>query len=140
MRRINKIIIHCSATPEGRFHNAKDIDRWHKERGWTGIGYHYVVLIDGAIEKGRDEEEIGAHTVRHNHDSIGVCYIGGTDKNGNSKDTRTVNQKISLYRLVEGLKKKYPNATIHGHKEFANKDCPSFDVMPEFYPLQENTR
>lgn len=138
MRRINKLIIHCSATPEGRFHNAKDIDRWHKERGWKGLGYHYVILLDGTVEKGRDESEVGAHTLRHNQSSIGICYIGGLDENGFPKDTRTDNQKISMYRLLEGLIRKYPHATIHGHKEFANKDCPCFDVMPEFYALQNN--
>lgn len=135
MRRINKIIIHCSATPEGRFHNAEDIDRWHKERGWRGIGYHYVILLDGTVEKGREEEEIGAHTVRHNHDSIGICYIGGLDKEGNPKDTRTEDQKIEMYKLLVEIKKHHPGATIHGHREFANKACPCFDARTEYYPL-----
>lgn len=139
MRTVDKIIIHCSATPEGRYHNAKDIDRWHKERGWNGIGYHYVILLDGTIETGRDETKIGAHTVGHNHNSIGICYIGGTDDKLNPKDTRTPQQKIQLVNLLRELKWRYPNATIHGHKEFASKACPSFDVMPEYYAIQQGT-
>lgn len=131
MRTINKIIIHCSATPEGRHHTVKDIDRWHRDRGFAQVGYHWVVYLDGSIHPGRNENIIGAHTVGHNTDSIGICYIGGVDSNMNAKDTRTENQKIALRNLVNELQKKYPNSTVHGHNEFAAKACPSFSVKTE---------
>lgn len=131
MRTINKIIIHCSATPEGRHHTVKDIDRWHRDRGFAQVGYHWVVYLDGSIHPGRNENIIGAHTVGHNTDSIGICYIGGVDKLMKAKDTRTADQKLALGELVDRLKCKYPDATVHGHNEFAAKACPSFNVKTE---------
>ena len=132
MRRIDEIIIHCTATIEGKDFRAKDIDKWHKQRGWKGIGYHYVVDLDGTIEKGRPESEIGAHTVGHNRYSIGVVHVGGLDKNGKPKDTRTEEQKEALLEILRQLLSKYPKATIHGHNEFAKKACPCFDVQKEY--------
>ncbi len=132
MRKINKIIIHCSATREGLEFNAKDIDRWHRQRGWRGIGYHYVIGLNGECWKGRPEGEVGAHCRKCNRDSIGVCYIGGLDNQGKPKDTRTDNQKGELIRLITALKLRFPNATIHGHNEFARKACPCFDVHSEY--------
>ena len=132
MRQINEIIIHCSATKEGLNFNANDIDRWHKQRGFKRIGYHFVILNDGTIQQGRELASIGAHCTNHNAHSIGICYIGGLDKNGKPKDTRTVQQKASMYDLLVKLKKQFPKATIHGHNEFANKACPSFDVQKEY--------
>lgn len=123
MREIKKIIYHCSATKEGKDFNAADIDRWHKKRGWSGIGYHYVVLLDGTIEMGRPVEQMGAHCRGQNRNSIGVCYIGGYDG-----DTRTDAQKESLNILNQYFKKVYKGVTVHGHNEFANKACPNFDV------------
>ena len=132
MRRIDEIIIHCSATVEGKDFKAKDIDKWHKQKGWNGIGYHYVIDLDGTIERGRDENVSGAHTVGHNAHSIGIVYIGGLDKNGKAKDTRTPEQKEALWSLLRELLCKYPKATIHGHNEFAKKYCPCFNVQKEF--------
>ena len=132
MRNINKIIVHCSATKEGKAFNVADITRWHKQRGFATIGYHWVVLLDGTIQQGRAEMTMGAHCKGHNANSIGICYIGGLDANGKSKDTRTPEQKESLLILLKELKKKYPKATIHGHREFANKDCPCFDAKNEY--------
>lgn len=132
MREITEIIIHCSATKEGHLFFAADIDRWHKAQGWSGIGYHYVIDIDGKVETGRAEYQTGAHTKGHNANSIGICYIGGLDINGKPKDTRTPEQRKSLAELVARLKVKYPKATVHGHNEFANKDCPCFNVRKEF--------
>ncbi len=128
MRNVNEIIIHCSATPEGRNFKASDIDHWHRQRGFKKIGYHYVIDLDGTIEVGRDEDEIGAHCVGHNRESIGICYIGGLDCNLKPKDTRTEAQKASLRQLVKNLIVRYPCATLHGHCEFAKKTCPCFDV------------
>ena len=134
MRKIEKIIIHCSATPEGRPVTVKDITAWHKERGFRTIGYHYVIYLNGEIHPGRKESEVGAHTVGQNQKSIGICYIGGVDKQMKAKDTRTEIQKIVLRDLVNDLKKRYPDATVHGHNEFAAKACPSFNVKKEFQP------
>lgn len=132
MRKVDEIILHCSATKEGQNFKAKDIDAWHKQRGFKGIGYHYVIDLDGTAETGRSEDEIGAHCLNHNARSIGVCYIGGLDTTGKAKDTRTPQQKAALAKLVADLKLKYPNATVHGHNEFANKACPCFTVKNEF--------
>ena len=130
MREINRIILHCSATPEGKDFTVADIDRWHKQRGWQGIGYHYVVYRDGSVHNGRDIAVAGAHTSGYNKNSIGVCYIGGVAADGKTpKDTRTAEQKVALRELVDRLKKQYPKATIHGHYEFANKACPSFKIQ-----------
>ena len=132
MRHINEIIIHCSATPEGRDYTVADIDRWHRARGWRGIGYHYVIYRDGSVHAGRPVEQIGAHCTGHNANSIGICYIGGVSADGKTpKDTRTPAQRIALRELVEELRAKYPGATVHGHREFAPKACPSFDVQTE---------
>lgn len=132
MRRIDKIIIHCSATQEGQHFTVQDIDKWHKARGFAKIGYHHVIYIDGRVHKGRDESLLGAHCLGHNATSIGVCYIGGLGKDGQPKDTRTDKQKEALTRLVSDLKVKYPKATVHGHNEFAAKACPCFNVKKEF--------
>lgn len=132
MREINEIIIHCAATPEGRNFTVADIDQWHKQRGWRGIGYHFVIYIDGSVHKGRPVEEVGAHCLNHNAHSIGVCYIGGCTADGKRpKDTRTPAQKAALRRLVGELRKQYPQARVHGHCEFANKACPAFDVKKD---------
>lgn len=133
MRLVDKIIIHCSATPEGRNVTVEEIDRWHKARGWKSIGYHYVIYLDGSIHEGREEQKIGAHCSGQNRNSIGVCYIGGLAKNGKTpKDTRTEEQKQSLLELLIALKERYPDATIHGHREFAIKACPCFDAKHEY--------
>lgn len=133
MRTIDKIIIHCAATAEGKPFTVKDIEQWHRDRGFATIGYHYVIYLDGSIHEGRPLEMQGAHTLGQNARSIGICYIGGVDKDGRTpKDTRTFVQKEALKKLVERLQIAYPEATVHGHREFANKACPSFDVQKEF--------
>ena len=136
MRKIDKIIIHCTATAEGKDFHVKDVDKWHKARGWKGIGYHYLITLDGTIEKGRGENEIGAHTTGQNKNSIGICYVGGLAKDGKTpKDTRTEAQKKALLELLIALIIKYPQAKIYGHRDFANKACPSFDARKEYYNI-----
>ena len=137
MRKITKIIVHCADTPEGRDDKAADIRRWHKARGFNDIGYHYVVDLDGTIEPGRDVTIAGAHANGHNADSIGVCYIGGADTYMKPKDTRTEEQKTALRLLLKYLVQKYPGAKIYGHRDFANKSCPSFDAKTEYEGLCE---
>ena len=136
MRKINEIIVHCAATREGRDFTVEDITRWHKARGFATIGYHYVIYRDGSIHEGRPLEQIGAHCVGHNKHSIGICYIGGCASDGKTpKDTRTPEQKEALLALLRRLKARFPNATIHGHREFAAKACPSFDAFREYRQL-----
>lgn len=132
MREIKEIIIHCSATPEGKDFHVEDIDKWHKARGWDGCGYHYVIALDGTVEIGRHEKEIGAHAQGHNQRSIGVCYIGGVDAEGVAKDTRTEAQKRAMLNLISMLKAKYPNVDVYGHNEVAAKACPCFNARNEY--------
>lgn len=133
MRKINKIIVHCTATPAGRTVTVADVDKWHKERGWSGIGYHYLIGINGEVWKGRDESAVGAHVSGQNADSIGVAYAGGLTASGKlSTDTRTAAQKASLLKLIKELKAKYPNAKVFGHSDFSNKACPCFDAKSEY--------
>ena len=135
-RKINEIIVHCSATPEGKDYSVDTIRQWHLQRCFSDIGYHYVIYRDGSIHTGRDESIIGAHCTGHNTNSIGVCYIGGCVSNGKTpKDTRTTQQKQSLVKLLKELKTKYPQASIHSHRDFANKACPSFDATKEYSSL-----
>lgn len=151
MRRITHIVIHCSATVEGKNFTAKDIDRWHKRRGWRGIGYHYVMGLDGTIEEGRPQWKIGAHVKGHNRHTIGICYIGGLDKRLAPKDTRTIPQKKAMLALLWELKKTYKNAQIVGHRDFSPdlngngiiepfefiKACPCFDAKEEYNILND---
>lgn len=133
---IQYLIVHCSATAEGRDFRAKDIDAWHRKQGWAEIGYHYVIDLDGTIEKGRDESKAGAHCLGYNSKSLGICYIGGLAKDGETpKDTRTDAQKAVLIKLLKELKAKYPNAKIIGHNQFAKKACPCFNATEEYKNL-----
>lgn len=133
MRTIKEIIIHCADTPEGRDDKAADIDRWHKQRGFDRIGYHYVIDLDGTIEYGREQDCIGAHCQGHNTNSIGICYIGGADRDTlKPKDTRTDEQKASLVLLLKYLRQRYPDAKIYGHRDFSDKPCPCFDAKKEY--------
>lgn len=138
MKNIKYIIVHCTATAEFKDFKAKDVDKWHKQRGWDCIGYHYIIDLDGTIEKGRSETKIGAHCKGFNDCSIGVCYVGGlASDNKTPKDTRTNAQKASLLKLIKQLKAKYPNAKVVGHKDMPNvhKACPCFDAKHEYSNL-----
>lgn len=135
MRIINKIIIHCTDTPEDRHVSVEDITQWHKEKGYNTIGYHYVVYLDGSIHIGRPVDKKGAHCKGHNAKSIGVCYVGGRDAKGSYSDTRTEAQKEALLSLIKKLLAKYPNAKVYGHRDFAAKACPCFDAKEEYKDL-----
>lgn len=134
MRPINKIIIHTSYTPAGREHDVEDIRAWHKAKGWKDVGYHYIIKLDGTIEQGRALDNIGAHTKGQNQGSIGVCYIGGMNKEGRApEDTRTEAQKHALTQLIKSLNVVFGGTlTVHGHNEFSSKPCPCFDVSSEY--------
>lgn len=129
MRKIELIIMHCSATPEGRNVTVDEVRIWHRQKGWSDIGYHYFIELDGTIRKGRPVGIAGAHARGKNSNSIGICYAGGCDSEMKPKDTRTQQQLISMRTLLVELKQKFPEATIHGHNEFSSKACPSFNVQ-----------
>ena len=107
------------------------IRKRHLQRGFSDIGYHYVIYRDGSIHNGRDVNISGAHCTNHNSNSIGVCYIGGLDSTGkNAKDTRTDAQKKSFISLVKQLMSIYKlsKSNVHCHNAYANKACPSFKI------------
>lgn len=132
MRQLKEIIIHCSATEEGKDFTAEDIRKWHKERGFIDIGYHYVIRLDGSVEVGRPLDQIGAHVKGRNANSIGICYIGGLDYEFNPKDTRTKEQRQSMIELIDQLKKTWPEIIqVSGHNEYSSKSCPCFNVKTE---------
>lgn len=135
--QITEIIVHCTATQPDSSINADQITCWHLRRGFETIGYHYVVKTDGTVEEGRRSDMMGAHCKGHNHCSIGVVYVGGIDRYGYPYDSRTQAQKTALRELLVELKQRYPQATIHGHYEFAAKSCPCFDVAKEYKDLSE---
>ena len=153
MRTITLIVIHCSAVRPDQTSSAKDIEKWHKDRKFKCIGYHYVIRRNGEIEPGRPEWMIGAHChvkgQNHNKHSIGVCYEGGLDIRGQPADTRTEAQKQTMRRLLEDLHERYPRAMIVGHRDLIatprsdlqvrkspGKDCPCFDAVHEYADLQ----
>ena len=133
-RTIKEIIVHCTATPEGRVETVQSIRNMHKAKGWSDIGYHYLIGLNGERWEGRNVNLIGAHCEGHNSNSIGVCYVGGVDKKMQAKDTRTEKQKDALVALLKDLRKLYPKAKIYGHRDFDKKGkaCPSFDATKEY--------
>ena len=129
MRDISKAIVHCTATPEGRHTTVEDIRSWHKARGWSDIGYHYVIKRDGTLENGREEHRTGSHARQVNGTSIGICMIGGSDKSGGWENNFNDEQFKTLKDIVIKLKDKYNITKIIGHYEVDDvKKCPSFDV------------
>ena len=138
MRHIDLIIIHCSATKVTQDFTLKDLIACHKAKGYKTAGYHYYITKDGQLHQCRPEEMVGAHARRYNAHSIGVCYEGGLDVNGNVADTRTPAQKHALIALLRSLKVDYPDAVILGHRDlpWVTKKCPCFDARAEYSPLQ----
>lgn len=157
--KVDAIIIHCSATREGQDIGAKEIDAMHKQRGFNGIGYHYVIRLDGKVEKARNETAVGAHCntkgfsgVSYNRHSIGICYVGGLDKAGKAKDTRTPEQKAALIELINDICKRYPIVELLGHRDTSPdkngsgevepfefiKTCPCYDVRAEYGTFTKN--
>lgn len=137
MRIINHIIIHCSAVKPTQQSGVREIDIWHRARGWKGCGYHYVIRRDGTIEIGRQLPEVGAHCQYYNRHSIGICYEGGLDVDGHPADTRTEAQRRAMRTLLEELHAQFPNAMIVGHNVFNTmKACPCFNALAEYQDLQ----
>jgi len=137
MRKINRIVIHCSATPPGWYAGKSlndqitEIRRWHTdERGWRDIGYHVLVGRDGDVGYGRPIAQSGAHVRGHNADTIGVCLIGGHGASENDlfPEHFTPEQNTALRDVIARLQEQYGPLSVHGHNEFAAKGCPGFKV------------
>lgn len=121
MRKIDTVIIHCAATPNFKEFDVTDIRQWHVEgNGWSDVGYHYIIRVDGEIEVGRQEQVSGAHCRGYNARSIGICMVGN--------DRFTDEQWLSLKKLVRSLKVRYDLKEITGHYKYSDKTCPNFDV------------
>ena len=149
MRKIELIVVHCSATREGTDVTIDDIRQWHRKRGFRDVGYHFVVYRDGTVVEGRPLEQVGAHVKGYNRHSVGICYIGGLSAIGEIKDTRTDAQKVALRELLKDLKRRYPKARVCGHRDLSPdrngdgiisdyewlKGCPSFDAEEEYADL-----
>ena len=153
MRKINLIVIHCSATREDRTLTAFDLDLLHRRRGFNGTGYHYYIRKDGTVVLTRPIERIGAHAKGFNVDSIGICYEGGLDRRGRPADTRTLEQCMSLYLLVKELGQRFPDCRVCGHRDLSPdlngngeiepeewiKACPCFEVKEWFSKAFDET-
>ena len=134
MRKVSKVIIHCSATRPTMDIDVETVRGWHLKNGWKDVGYHFFIKRNGNIEVGRPLTEVGAHTQGQNTGSIGICYAGGVaEDNKTPEDNRTDAQKASLRLLTKALSEVFKGVTFHGHREFAAKACPSFDVKKEKY-------
>lgn len=142
MRYIDHIVLHCSATKEGQDIDLDTVRKWHLQRGFNDVGYHYLIKLDGKVQIGRTLDTVGAHVKGHNSRSIGICYVGGLDKDGNPKDTRTPEQLNAMKAMIWTLTDKFPEAVVVGHRDLSPdvdgsgtveedewlKDCPCFNV------------
>lgn len=134
MRKIDEIIIHCTGTVPSDSTTVESVRNYHvKHNGWKDIGYHYLIYLDGSIHQGRPIDQVGAHCKNHNQTTIGICYVGGLDKEGKTVDTRNVRQIASIRQLVQSLKVCFPTIKkVSGHYMYSTKPCPCFDVAKEF--------
>jgi N-acetylmuramoyl-L-alanine amidase len=138
LRKIHKIIVHCTATKSDHNVTIEDLRKWHvDERGWSDIGYHFFIDLEGCVHECRPIEKTGAHTKGQNYDSIGIAYAGGIGSDNAWHDTRNDQQKASLEELLCSLKLLYPKSVIYGHNYFSEKNCPSFDAREEYEWISE---
>lgn len=136
MRALKEIIVHCTATVEGKDYTVADVRGWHKARGWNDIGYHFLIDLAGKVHVGRPLEQVGSHVAGRNTGTIGIAYVGGVDAKMNPKDTRTAAQKVALETLIRDLLAKHRGINmISGHRDYAAKACPCFDARAEYAPL-----
>lgn len=131
-RHISHIVVHYSATFEDQSFATADIRQWHKEAGMADVGYHWIIRRDGVVEKGRPEDQIGAHVRGHNEHTIGICWIGGLNRKTGpliGVDNRTPEQTAALVKLIRDIRTRHPGAAVVGHKNLAATQCPGFDVV-----------
>ena len=136
MREINYLVVHCTATqPDAKIESIQNY--WRKNLGWKSPGYHYVIKADGEIVPLLSIDKVSNGVTGYNSQIINISYIGGIDKTGKPKDTRTEEQKYSILKLLKDLKKRFPSAKIQGHRDFPKvaKACPSFDAKKEYSVL-----
>lgn len=132
-RPINELIVHYTATPLGKDYSVDTIREWHRrDKGFSDIGYHYLIHPDGRVDVGRDIAQVGAHCTRHNFDTIGIAYIGGLDEERNGADTRTEAQKVALRAVLTTLKSVWPDSKVAGHNNYVATGCPGFDARKEY--------
>jgi N-acetylmuramoyl-L-alanine amidase len=148
-RRIHTLVWHCTATPEGKDYTRAQIKAMHVARGFRDIGYHKIIHLDGKVSPGRPESEIGAHVAGHNLGTLGYSYIGGLDKKGKAKDTRTPAQKAAMIKLTKEAISRYKLRAVLGHRDLSPdldhdgmvephewvKQCPCFNAAPEYAGL-----
>ena len=115
----SRIVIHCSATPPSLDIGAKEIDSWHRDKGWAGIGYHEVIRRDGRIEMGRDYSQIGAHAKGFNHESLGIVMVGGVSEDNKAESNYTPEQWRSLQITVKHKALLYPGVEFNGHRDLS---------------------
>lgn len=140
IKAVEYIVIHCAATKANQDIGVEDIAKWHRERGWFDVGYHYVIRRDGTVETGRPKDRPGAHARGYNHLSLGICLAGGVAKDGRTpEDNFTPEQYASLETLVINLKNEFPRATVLGHRDLpnVNKGCPSFNAIAWWAGIEE---
>lgn len=131
VRLVTLVVIHCTFTPANMNVGVKEIDRWHRQEGWFGIGYHFVIRRDGTIEEGRPLDEVGAHAKGHNHNSIGIAMVGGKSAKGKPTNNFTVEQFEALNHLLHKLDDRLNKYDIKGHGDLSgheSRKCPCFDL------------
>lgn len=132
-RGVSDIIVHSSATPATMDVTVEMIDRWHRQAGYNGIGYHYVITRDAKVHAARELHRDGAHTLGQNKTSIGICVAGGLSKSGNKPEMNfTPAQLQQLMKLIFEIKLALPDVKVGGHRDFNATACPSFDVRHWF--------
>ena len=131
IKSVDFLVVHCAATPPSMDIGVNEIRAWHQKRGWFDVGYHYVIRRDGVAEKGRPENRPGAHVRGANEISLGICLVGGVDRNNQPEDNFMDAQMRTLKNLILELKGRYPSAGVIGHRDVPGvaKACPSFDVL-----------
>ena len=137
------IVIHCTQTPPDMDVDVEKVTQWHKERGFDTIGYHYLIKRDGTLQEGRQQDEVGAHAVAVNGNSVGVAMAGGGTSSMGWEDNFAPIQFQTLKTIIMKLKKDYEIKKIIGHYQVDDKkECPSFDVpkwLKKKTNLQEET-
>lgn len=127
-KQTDYVVIHSTMTPPSKTITVKVVDEWHRKEGWLEVGHHFFIRNDGTLEFGRHPETVGAHTKKHNANSISICLVGGSDSDGKSEDNFSELQKKTLESLLDTLALAYPNAEVVTHSELDETECPSFDL------------
>ena len=149
-QKTDMVVVHCTATRVGQDITVEDIHKWHLQRGFAGIGYHFMIGLDGTIYEGRPIDAVGAQVNGHNSTSVGIVYVGGLNENGKPSDTRTEEQKASLLYIIGYIYEMYDTVEkVVGHRDLSPdkngdgviekhewlKACPCFNAADEYKDL-----